>query len=387
MGFKDLLMRARPLVGKENKYVDEIQKLLPYQDSKNVAKYKKQFKITFSEAKLGTTIAMNPAFPQIVTKDKDLQEFAEKTNAKIKAAVQEKLFHEFSKEAFAMLPSVIAPNIIGMDDVKKAAALQLFATEPIHILLLGDPGTGKTDILRSASALAPISAFGLGSGTTGVGLVATVKGKEINKGLLPLADGGLCAIDELNLMKDENRAGLYNAMEKGFVTYSKGGTHLRFDARVSVIATANPKGDKFIGSDLSGFKKQLPFDSALLTRFHLLFVVRKHDMKQFAEISRKLVRNEVKKTAEADISFVRQYIDYAAKLNVKFPKDLEDEVVTFAEKLKTNEKLYITEISPRIVVGLMNLAKASARLELRESVTSADLERVTALVEKSLSLG
>jgi DNA replicative helicase MCM subunit Mcm2 (Cdc46/Mcm family) len=110
-------------------------------------------------------------------------------------------------------------------------------------------------------------------------------------------------------------------------------------------------------------------------------------MKQFAEISRKLVRNEVKKTAEADTLFVRQYVDYASKLNVKFSKDLEEEVVAFAEKLKTNEKAYLTEISPRIVVGLMNLAKASARLELRESVTSADLERVTALVEKSLSLG
>jgi len=386
MGFGDLLMRARPLVGKEKQYVDQIEQMLPYKDAKDVAKYKKQFKISFTEAKLGTTIAMNPAFAQLVAKETALEQFVAETNQKIRDAVQNKLFEDFAKEAFAMLPSLIAPNIIGMDEAKQAAAVQLFATEPVHLLLLGDPGTGKTDILRSASQLAPVSAFGLGSGTSGVGLVATVKGKEVQKGLLPLADNGLCAIDELNLMKDESRAGLYNAMEKGFVTYSKGGNHVRFDARVNIIATANPRGDKFIGDDLKGLKKQLPFDSALLTRFHLVFIVRKPSVKQFAEISRKIVRGEKKTVAEADIAFVKAYIDHATKIKVTVPKDLEDEIVSFAEKLKSNEKRYMIEISPRIVIGLLNLAKASARLELRDTVTQSDLERVEKIVEQSLSL-
>ncbi len=385
MGLGNLLLRARPLVGKEKSYVNQIEELLPYKDSKDIAKYKKQFKIEFTETKLGTTIAMNPAIPQIIAKDNSLKDFAEETNKKIRQAVMRKIFREFSKEAFEMIPTIIAPNITGMDDVKRAAALQLFATEPVHVLLLGDPGTGKTDILRGASQLAPISAFGLGSGTSGVGLVATVKGKEILKGLLPMADGGLCAIDELNLMKDENRAGLYNAMEKGFVTYSKGGTHARFDARVNVIATANPKGDKFVGNDLKGIKKQLPFDSALLTRFHLMFIIRKPDIKQFSEISRKIVRGEKKSVAQEDIDFVRQYVSHAAKIKVSLPKELEDEIVAFAEKLKANEKQYISEISPRIVAGIINLAKAAARMELRDNVTQQDMERVKKIVESSLS--
>jgi len=386
MGLGNLLLRARPLIGKEKQLVSQIEEMLPYQDAKDVAKYKKQFKIEFSEAKLGTTIAMNPSFAQIVPKEASMKEFAEETNKKIREAIMQKQFEAFAKEAYEMLPTIIAPNIMGMEDVKIAASIQLFATEPVHMLLLGDPGTGKTDILRGMSQLAPISAFGLGSGTSGVGLVATVKGKEILKGLLPMADGGLCAIDELNLMKDENRAGLYNAMEKGFVTYSKGGTHARFDARVNVIATANPRGDKFIGDDLKGFKKQLPFDSALLTRFHLMFIVRKPDIQMFSEISRKIVRNDKKTVSQADIDFVRQYVDRASKIKVSFPKELEDEVVAFAEKLKSNEKHYLSEISPRIVVGLMNLAKAATRMELRDKVTQQDLERVEHLVEKSLSV-
>jgi len=386
MGLGNLLLRARPLIGKEKQLVSQIEEMLPYKDAKDVAKYKKQFKIEFSEAKLGTTIAMNPSFAQIVPKEASMKEFAEETNKKIREAIMQKQFEAFAKEAYEMLPTIIAPNIMGMEDVKIAASIQLFATEPVHMLLLGDPGTGKTDILRGMSQLAPISAFGLGSGTSGVGLVATVKGKEILKGLLPMADGGLCAIDELNLMKDENRAGLYNAMEKGFVTYSKGGTHARFDARVNVIATANPRGDKFIGDDLKGFKKQLPFDSALLTRFHLMFIVRKPDIQMFSEISRKIVRNDKKTVSQADIDFVRQYVDRASKIKVSFPKELEDEVVAFAEKLKSNEKHYLSEISPRIVVGLMNLAKAATRMELRDKVTQQDLERVEHLVEKSLSV-
>ncbi|MEM2915955.1 MAG: ATP-binding protein [Candidatus Woesearchaeota archaeon] len=385
MGLGNLFLRARPLVGKEKKLVNQIEEMLPYKDSKEVSKYKKQFKIDFTVTKLGTTITMNPEIPQIIAKDPLLKDFEEETNKKIKQAVMQRLFQDFAKEAYEMLPTIIAPNIMGMDDIKRAAALQLFATEPVHILLIGDPGTGKTDILRSASQLAPISAFGLGSGTSGVGLVATVKGKEILKGLLPMADGGLCAIDELNLMKDENRAGLYNAMEKGFVTYSKGGTHARFDARINVIATANPRGDKFIGDDIKGFKKQLPFDSALLTRFHLMFIIRKPDIRQFSEISRKIVRGEKKSVAQADIDFVKAYVKHASKIKVNFDKALEDEVVAFAEKLKANEKRYVSEISPRIVVGLMNLAKASARMELRDKVTQADLQRVEKLVENSLS--
>jgi DNA replicative helicase MCM subunit Mcm2 (Cdc46/Mcm family) len=385
MGFTDFVMRIRPLVGSEKKAVSQIEELLPYKDAKDVSKYRKQLKISFSESKLGTTIAMNPAFPQVVAKDKSAEPFVEEINSKIREAMHQKLFADFAKEAWEMLPTIIAPNIIGMDEVKQAAALQLFATDPVHILLLGDPGTGKTDILRSSAQLSPVSAFGLGSGTTGVGLVATVKGKEVSKGLLAQADNGLCAIDELNLMKDDNRAGLYNAMEKGFVTYSKGGSHLRFDARVNVIATANPRGDKFIGDDIKGMKKQLPFDSALLTRFHLVFLIRKPDVKQFAEISRKIARGEKKNIGEADIAFAKAYVDHAKKIPVKFPRDLEDELVSFAEKLKMNEKRYVTEISPRVVVGLMNLAKASARFELRDTVGQKDLDRVMKLVEMSLN--
>ena len=78
-------------------------------------------------------------------------------------------FSEFSSVALEKLSGMIAPDIVGFDAVKKAGALQLFATDRIHVLLLGDPGVGKTEILRSAAELYPISSFGLGSGTSSAG--------------------------------------------------------------------------------------------------------------------------------------------------------------------------------------------------------------------------
>jgi DNA replicative helicase MCM subunit Mcm2 (Cdc46/Mcm family) len=137
-----------------------------------------------------------------------------------------------------------------MEYVKKAVSLQLFASEPVHILLLGDPGTGKTEILRSVEELHPISVFGLGSGTSGAGLSISMSGGKPVLGLLPKAHKGICCIDELNLMKSEDMASLYSSMEKGFITYDKGSHHIKEKAEARILATANPVGDKFKGTEL-----------------------------------------------------------------------------------------------------------------------------------------
>lgn len=312
----------------------------------------------------------------------------EKLNRKIEQKKKEWAFRDFAGRAATAIPWLIAPNIVGLEEVKRAAALQLFSgfREPAHILLLGDPGTGKTDILRSSAALHSISGFGLGSGTTGVGLTVTVKGDEVKKGLLPMADRGICAIDELNLMQERDRASLYNAMEKGFVTYDKGGTHHRFDARVRIIATANPKGDRFAGWTLETLKKQLPFDSALLSRFHLVFLIRKPGLGEFVEISRRIVRNAKAGAARGDERFVQEYVNYAEAVDVAIPKEFEDEIVKFVAQIKKNERRYLIEVSPRVVLGFLRLAKASARMELRSTAEKKDILLVKNIVTEGLTI-
>ncbi|MBU2561855.1 MAG: ATP-binding protein [Nanoarchaeota archaeon] len=386
----DVIRRMRKLSTEEEKsldsldwYVSEKQKCLV----RGLFKEKK-IAIETESFSLGGLIE-NLSLPKLVAKKKSAE--TEQIIADINTAIDEKtkktLFTEFSKVIHDKCSQIIAPNIVGFETVKKAVALQLLSPERIHILLLGDPGTGKTQILSSATELAPIASMGLGSGTSGVGLAVTVKGKEVIKGLLPMADRGLCAIDELNLMKEESRASLYNAMEKGFVSYDKGGHSYKFDARVSVLATANPKGDKFTGTTVSELKKQLPFDAALLTRFHLTFMVKKHDIEEFKKITKALLQKSKQELSSKEQAFLKSYINHAHSLGeIKLPKKFEQEIIDFISDIKENEKKYLVEISPRMVVGFTRLAKASARAELRDEVAEKDVALVKQIVKESLKV-
>jgi len=190
----------------------------------------------------------------------------------------------------------------------------------------------------------------------------------------------------LNLLKEENRAALYNAMEKGFITYDKGGHHYKFDARISVIATANPKGDKFTGKNIESLKKQLPFDPALLTRFHLTFLVRKPDAERFREIAKNIIKDRKIRVSRQEIKFVQDYIKKANELGVEIPSRMEQEIVDFVAELKKDEEEYLVEISPRLVVGFVRMAKAAARAELRQKVEKEDIMLVKDIVRESLKI-
>jgi replicative DNA helicase Mcm len=383
--FKKIAASLKPLKEDEKSAIEKLGKYLSAKRLSLIKQLLKEKKIYFERLSLSASLAEGLEIPQLksLTDEVDVSE----VNDDIKKAAFKELFKLFSKKAFETITSFIAPNINGMEYAKQAVALQLFSKQPLHILLLGDPGTGKTDVLRSVFQLSPISSFGLGSGTSGVGLVATIKGDKIMKGLLPMADNGICCIDELNLMKEENRAGLYNAMEKGFVTYDKGGAHERFDSRCRVLATANPIGDTFTGKNVDKLKKELPFDSALLTRFHLVFMIRKPDLEKFKKIAEKIVAQKKQDLIEGDIFLIKSYIDYTMSLDVSdIDKPLQQKIVAFVTELKKNESKYLTEISPRQIIGIMRMCKALARLRAKDKADNSDFEIVKEIFEASLSV-
>jgi replicative DNA helicase Mcm len=390
--FMDLVRLALPLSTQKRAFLATLKTYLEPRDVSEVRSLLKQklADIVIESPKLSAAIGESVSYPLIkpLSKDVKILAYLEKLNDRVLNQAYETGLQRFSKHAADSCYQFIAPNIVGMEIVKKAIALQLFATytEPVHVLLLGDPGTGKTDMLRSAADLHPIASFGLGSGTTGVGLTVTVKGDDVQKGLLPLADKGLCAIDELNLMDEKDRASLYNAMEKGFITYDKGGNHIRFDARIKVIATANPTGDRFTAWSLSSLKKQLPFDSALLTRFHLVFLIHKPNMQDFVQISEKIVKNERSTKNPSDMEFMQRYVSRASALEVKIPPALEKTIVDFVASLKRDEHRYLVEISPRLVIGIVRLAKASARMRLSVAVEEQDIRNVEQIVIEGLCI-
>jgi len=382
---KELINKFRLSGDEEAKEIRLLDGIISESRIKLVKNLLKKKLVKIDIVKFDSELAKDISYPQITALSKKVD--VSEVNKDIKQKIIEGIFKEFSGKAFDVIPSIIAPHITGMDDVKKAVAIQLFAKQPIHILLLGDPGTGKTDILRSAFNLAPISSFGLGSGTSGVGLVVTVKGDHIMKGLIPLADGGICCIDELNLMKEESRAGLYNAMEKGFVTYDKGGNHYTFDARIKVLATANPKEDKFIGKAINELREEIPFDAALLTRFHLTFFIRKPGLKQFREIASLIASEKKSEISKDDIEIIKSYIEYSRKKEVsEISKGMQKEIVDFISEIKKDEDKYLVEVSPRLVIGFMRLCKGLALMEGRAEVSEKDVSRIKDIVKESLKI-
>ena len=390
LAFFDLMKLLVPLSKEKKVQIGSLAQFLHKNNLEQAIKLVRIGKIQVTFRNFGTSheFLSFSSYPEmnLLVEDKEIGEFVKHSNEEMAEKAKIEAFKKFSFQASTRIPGMIAQNIQGMESIKMACAIQLFSNERTHILLLGDPGTGKTDIIRSTSELHPISSFGLGSGTSGAGLGVTYKGDEMIKGLLPLADKGLCCIDELNLMKQEDRASLYNAMEKGFITYDKGKKHVKIDADVCILATANPKGDKFAGWIVETLKKQMPFDSALLTRFHLIFLLRKPDMKEFLNITRHIIKGEKKKEHEANRLFIREYVRHAREIEVTLPKNFEEEIVKFIEGLKSNESKYLIEISPRLVVGFIRLVKASARMDLRKYVTGVDIDRIKEIFTSSLEL-
>jgi len=385
----DFFMLFRPLGMNDRKLLKKVEEVLGKDQLSDIASLLRQKKIAGKQEYLHISDTLFHQTSQCVvfeskTKDADVEEYVNEANLALQKEFFKEQYAVFAPSAVWQLSKLIAPHIIGHDVIKKAVALQLFAAEPIHILLLGDPAIGKTDILRSAAAMHPISTYGLGSGMTGVGLAVTVIGDVVEPGLLPQADQGIACIDELNLLKQENVGALYNAMEKGFITYDKKGQHLRLDARVRILATANPKGDTFSGKTIKDLQRQIPFDAALLSRFHLVFLVKKPDTDQFLKIADTILKQKETLVGEKDKEFLKGYICHAEQLDVTLPEVYHEDIVSFVHDLKKNEKHALLEISPRLVVGIKRLALARARMCLRTKVTQEDISDVKTIVERGL---
>ena len=386
--FVDLLKSVRPLNNEELRNIEFLAENVDNNTLKQTKTLLRQRKISLYVTKLGVSdfLVNDQEFVQahLIVEEGKIVKFVKKLNEEVIDNFKRKKFKGFAAKAHMTIPEFIAPHIVGFDMIREAIMLQLFSQDPIHILLVGDPGTGKTDFLRSASDLHKISSYGLGSGISKAGLSMNMKGQEVIKGLLPLADKGICCIDELNLMQNKDRASLLNAMEKGFITYNKANKHKTLQARIRILATANPKGDRFVGKTPSILKQQINFNLALLTRFHLMFLIKKPDAKEFRQITESIVLTRQPVIKKSDVDFIADYVSYAEDLEVEIPLEYKKHVVEFVQRLKNKEKGFIMEITPRLVIGIIRMAKASARINLRSKVAIDDVERVKEIITDAL---
>lgn len=249
---------------------------------------------------------------------------------------EEQEFLEMSRrpDLYDVFASCIAPSIYGNHDIKKAIACLLLGGSKkilpdgmklrgdINVLLLGDPGTAKSQLLKFVEKVAPIAIYTSGKGSSAAGLTASVQ-RDTNTrefflegGAMVLADGGVVCIDEFDKMRDEDRVAIHEAMEQQTISIAKAGITTILNARTSVLAAANPIFGRY--DDLKTPGENIDFQTTILSRFDMIFIVRdEHEKGRDERIARHVMGIhmggrglEEQVEAEIPVEKMKRYISY-----------------------------------------------------------------------------
>ena len=320
---------------------------------------------------------------------------------------EEKVIKEIAQDPWIerKLLRSIAPSIYGYGDIKDAILLLLFAGVPKHlpdgvtirgdvnVLLVGDPGVAKSQLLQYVARIAPRGLYTSGRGTTAAGLTAAVLrektgGMILEAGALVLADRGVASIDEIDKMRPDDRVAIHEALEQQTVSVAKGGIVATLNARAAVLAAANPALGRY--DPYQNISENINLPVTLLSRFDLIFVMRdvpepETDAKMSEHI---LTLHKMKAPPEESPlppDVLRKYISYAKRINPVLTDEAISELRGFYLKMRSSESSESPiAITPRQLEGLVRLAEARARTFLRNSVTVEDARAVIRLMTVSL---
>ncbi len=308
-------------------------------------------------------------------------------------------------EVYDKIIKSTAPSIHGYREVKEAIALQLFGGSAklledktrirgdIHILIVGDPGIGKSQMLKYVSKLAPRGIYTSGKGTSGVGLTAAAVrdefgGWSLEAGALVLGDRGNVCVDELDKMRPEDRSSIHEALEQQTISIAKAGIMATLNSRCSVLAAANPKFGRF--DQYKSIAEQIALPPTILSRFDLIFVIEdKPNLENDKKLAKHILKihKEISIPFEIDPELLRKYIAYARK-NVH-PKLTEG-------AMKVLQEFYVgmrggaedddspVPITARQLEALVRLSEAHARIRLSKEVRVVDAKKAIQLQQKCL---
>ncbi|MBI4018477.1 MAG: minichromosome maintenance protein MCM [Candidatus Aenigmarchaeota archaeon] len=323
---------------------------------------------------------------------------------------EERLIKELASDPgiYEKLKASVAPGIYGFDEIKEALVLQMFGGNRkvlpdgtiirgnIHVLLTGDPGVGKSVLLKLISSTMPRSRYVSGSGVSGAGLTATVVKNEaiggwvLEAGALILCNKGLIAIDEFDKMSRDDQIAMHEATSIETVSIAKASIVATLPAQTAVLAGANPKFGRFV-VDMP-IVQQLDIPETLLSRFDLKFALRdKPDRAQDEKLADHIIISRT--TPEViepiiDKNLLRKYIAYAKQisdieLTPQAAQELKNFYVDMRNQYATGET-FVVSITLRQYEALIRLAEASAKIRLSTRIDAQDAARAINLMKYSL---
>ena len=320
---------------------------------------------------------------------------------------EEEKMHALAKDPWVhrKIISSIAPSIFGYEHIKEAIMYLLFGgvskslpdvniRGEMNALLIGDPGTAKSQLLQYVARIAPRGLYTSGRGTTAAGLTAAVvreKGgsMSLEAGALALADKGIACIDEMDKMRPEDRVAIHEAMEQHTVSVAKGGIVATLNARTAVLAAANPSLGRYEPNRTVA--ENVPLPVTILSRFDLIFVLRdvpnkEADGKMSQHILEIHRRGVSPVEAPVDVELLRKYVSYAKGIKPVLGIDALKRLSDFYLAMRAASE---TEGSPvaitaRQLESLVRISEARARVALRKEVTGEDAEAAIVIMKRSL---
>jgi len=301
----------------------------------------------------------------------------------------------------------IAPSIYGYEHIKESIMYMLFGGVPkqlpditirgdMNVLLVGDPGTAKSQLLQYVARIAPRGLYTSGRGTTAAGLTAAVLrerggGMTLEAGALVLADKGVACIDEIDKMRPEDRVAIHEAMEQHTVSVAKGGIVATLNARTSLLAAANPALGRYDAYRTVAENITLPV--TILSRFDLIFVLKDEPEKEtdtrMSEHILELHRRGSIGQAEPPIppTLLRKYISYAKNIRPQLSEPALQRLKDFYLEMRLaggESEASPIAITARQLESLVRIAEARARVALRKEIQAEDAEAAIAIMKRSL---